>query len=64
MTELSRILARMLALDVEQYPKGPPAEVSDISRTGSSRRRPERIITGRLQDDTCSPWLRVVGGAA
>lgn len=63
MSELSRILAAALAADVREFPEGPPAEVSVTSGTGSNRRRPERIISGRLHDD-CTSWLRPVGGAA
>jgi hypothetical protein len=64
--ELSHILARALALDVEQYPEVPPAEVSATSRTGTSRRRPDRIISGRLHPDDCGTRLQVVvgGGSA
>jgi hypothetical protein len=64
---LSRQLAqivgavRALALGAEQYPEGPPAKASATSGTGTSRSRPERIITGRLHDDSCSPRFRVVG---
>jgi hypothetical protein len=60
MSELVRILARALALDVEQYPEAPPTDGSATSRTGSSRRRPERIISGRLHSDDCGTRFRVV----
>jgi hypothetical protein len=69
MSELARVLAQALAADIRQWPDGPPAEASATSGTVSNRRRPERIVSGRLHPSPeafdCSPVLvRVVGGAA
>jgi hypothetical protein len=66
--ELARILARALALDVKQWPDGPPADVSVISGPRSSRSGKDTTISGHLHPDPrafdCSPTLRVIGGAA
>jgi hypothetical protein len=51
---LARILAAALTADVREYREGPPAEqsaeASATSGTASNRRRPERIVSGRLHD--------------
>jgi hypothetical protein len=59
-TDLARILARALALDIEEYPEGPSAEASATSGTGGNRSRPERIISERLHPDDCGTHFRVV----
>jgi hypothetical protein len=47
-SRLVAALAAAIAEDVRQYPEGPPAEASATSGTASNRRRPERIVYGRL----------------
>jgi hypothetical protein len=47
-SRLVAVLAAAIAEDVRQYPEGPPAEASATSGTASNRRRPERIVYGRL----------------
>jgi hypothetical protein len=43
-------LAAALAEDIRQWPDGPPAEGSVPSGTACDRRRPERVVFGRLHD--------------
>ena len=48
-SDLARVVARALALDVEQYPDGPPAEASATSRGRSSRSAASPVVSGRLR---------------
>jgi hypothetical protein len=65
--DLVRILARALALDVQQYPDGPPAEVSATSPPRTSRLTTASIVSGRLYPGPraydCAPMLRLAGRA-